>query len=77
MAYVDGTWEGDDNISTFFRIPLNASQLSSTNWTSVTTTLALAYPYPTVELRGYLMLEDGRTFASITLDSIRVVLRAS
>lgn len=72
FAFVDGTWEGNLNISSFFRVPINGSQLAPSSWAQIAVPLEVAYPYPSIEFRGFLALEDGRTFGSLTLDSIVV-----
>lgn len=72
IAYLDGTWQGSQNISSFFRVAINSSELSEAQWRPFEFPLRLAYPFPTVEFRGLLALLDGRSIGSISLESIVV-----
>jgi uncharacterized membrane protein len=75
IAYLDSTWLGSQNVSTFFRVPVNASELSPAQWTSLSFPLHIAYPYPTVELRGFLALQNGRSIGWISLSVVTVALQ--
>lgn len=70
---VDATWQGAENISSFFREPVNASDLSPAGWTNLTFSFELRYPYPMVEFRGFLALYGGRSIGTISLNTITVV----
>lgn len=72
IGYLDATWTGIQNNSSFYRYPVTAAELSPHAWTRLQYSLELRYPYPDVELRGYLDLVNGRSIGWIKLDWLEI-----
>lgn len=72
FAEVDVVWTGGTAQHLLYQVKLSSSTPSTLIWSNIEFGLNLTQPYPLVEFRGVLLLENGHSIGSLTLNYVEV-----